>query len=62
MFMYTQAGGKLQEHTRVCILRLVENNRNTHEDVYTQTVWKENHGSVSGQITGIFTSILTFFP
>ena len=35
--MYTQAGGKLQEHTRVCILRLVENNRNTHEDVYTQT-------------------------
>lgn len=46
----------------------------THVCVYTQTgrkltvthtsvsvYWKENQGSVSGQITGIFTSILTFF-
>ena len=64
-------------HECSCILRLVENYRNTHVCVYSdwlkitgthtrmcilRLVWKENHGSVSGQITGIFTSILTFFP
>ena len=31
----------------------------THTSV--SVYWKENQGSVSGQITGIFASILTFF-
>lgn len=34
--MYTQTSGNNRNtHARACILRLVENNRNTHEDVYS---------------------------